>query len=71
MVGGGTCNGMGVGLRVALCWARVRARREGGKDRRVECRPLRQASRWPKDVAREREGLRRTIVAVRRGIDAR
>ena len=36
MVGGGTCNGMGVrggvGVRVALCWARVRARREGGKD---------------------------------------
>ncbi len=36
MVGWGTCNGMGVrggvGVRVALCWARVRARREGGKD---------------------------------------
>ena len=36
---GGTCNGIGVrggvGVRVARCWARVRARREGGKDRRV------------------------------------
>ena len=35
-VGGGACNGRGVrggvGGRVARCWARVMARREGGKD---------------------------------------
>ncbi len=40
MVGGGACNGdgmggrggVGVGVRVDRCWDRVMARREGGKD---------------------------------------
>jgi hypothetical protein len=52
MVGGGACTGVGVGLglgvRVALCWARVMARRDGGKERWVECKPLPQASKCPK-----------------------
>ncbi len=52
-----------------LAWERVIARRDGGGEDWEECKPFRQASRWPKEVASARGGLCRTIVGVRRGIE--
>jgi len=70
-----TVLGLGLGAVAAVCevwvraWERVIARRAGGGEDWEECRPFRQASRWPKEVASARGGLCRTIVGVRRGIE--
>ena len=50
-------------------WERVIARKDKGGEDWEECKPFRQASRWPKEVASARGGLCRTIVGVRRGIE--
>ena len=70
-----TVLGLGLGAVAAVCevwvraWERVIARRAGGGEDWEECRPFRQALRWPKEVASARGGLCRTIVGVRRGIE--
>jgi hypothetical protein len=67
--------GLGLGVVAVVCevwvraWERVIGRRDGGGEDWEECKPFRQASRWPKEVASARGGLCRTIVGVRRGIE--
>ena len=67
--------GLGLGVLAVVyevwvrAWERVIARRDGGGEDWEECKPFRQASRWPKEVASARGGLCRTIVGVRRGIE--
>ena len=67
--------GLGLGVLAVVyevwmrAWERVIARRDGGGEDWEECKPFRQASRWPKEVASARGGLCRTIVGVRRGLE--
>ena len=72
---GGLATVRGLGLLKVVeevwvrAWERVIARRDKGGEDWEECRPFRQASRWPKEVASARGGLCRTMVEVRRGIE--
>ena len=57
--------GLGLGVLAVVdevwvrAWERVIARRDRGGEDWEECKPFRQASRWPKEVASARGGISR------------